>query len=121
MPQPKQSFSYYLKLLYPFVKKDMGLLCLDFLPCWSPRASGYYISDSGSDHRPQHPEKDMGQMYRYGLYFVAVVLLSGLLSYLQIVLLSRLGIKIITKFKGDVFRHLLKLPFPGLTNSQWVS
>jgi len=33
-----------------------------------------------------------------------------LLSYLQILLLSRLGIKIITKFKGDVFSHLLKLP-----------
>ena len=58
------------------------------------------------------PDKNMPEMYRYGLFFVAVVLLSGLLSYLQIVLLSRLGIKIITKFKGDVFRHLLKLPIP---------
>ena len=51
-------------------------------------------------------------MYKYGMFFIVVVLLSGLLSYLQIVLLSRLGIKIITKFKGDVFRHLLKLPIP---------
>jgi len=58
------------------------------------------------------PDKNMPQMYRYGLYFVVVVLMSGFLSYLQIVLLSRLGIKIITKFKGDVFRHLLKLPIP---------
>jgi ABC-type multidrug transport system fused ATPase/permease subunit len=48
-----------------------------------------------------------------------VVLISGLLSYLQIVLLSRLGIKIITKFKGDVFSHLLKLPV-GWFNKQPV-
>ncbi len=46
------------------------------------------------------PDKNMAQMFQYGAYFVIVVLLSGLLSYLQILLLSRLGIKIITKFKG---------------------
>jgi len=56
------------------------------------------------------PDKNMAQMFQYGAYFVIVVLLSGLLSYLQILLLSRLGIKIITKFKGNVFSHLLKLP-----------
>jgi ABC-type multidrug transport system fused ATPase/permease subunit len=44
------------------------------------------------------------------MIFVGVVLVSGLLSYLQIVLLSRLGIKVITNFKGRVFRHLLILP-----------
>ncbi|MCK9583752.1 MAG: ABC transporter ATP-binding protein/permease [Candidatus Cloacimonetes bacterium] len=56
------------------------------------------------------PNQDMTQMFRYGFMFIGVVLISGLLSYLQIVLLSRLGIKIITKFKGEVFSHLLKLP-----------
>ena len=56
------------------------------------------------------PDKNMAQMFQYGAYFVIVILLSGLLSYLQILLLSRLGIKIITKFKGNVFSHLLKLP-----------
>jgi ABC-type multidrug transport system fused ATPase/permease subunit len=56
------------------------------------------------------PNQDMTQMFRYGFMFIGVVLVSGLLSYLQIVLLSRLGIKIITKFKGEVFSHLLKLP-----------
>ena len=56
------------------------------------------------------PNQDVTEMFRYGFMFIAVVLVSGLLSYLQIVLLSRLGIKIITKFKGEVFSHLLKLP-----------
>jgi len=110
---PKQSFSYYLKLLYPFVKKDLGLLFFGLfamLVTSGLRLLHPLILAQIIDH--SIPEKDMGQMYRYGMYFVVVVLLSGLLSYLQIVLLSRLGIKIITKFKGDVFRHLLKLPIP---------
>jgi len=113
MPDPKPKFSYYLKLLYPFVKKDLGLLFFGLfamLVTSGLRLLHPLILAQIIDH--SIPEKDMGQMYRYGLYFVAVVLLSGLLSYLQIVLLSRLGIKIITKFKGDVFRHLLKLPIP---------
>ena len=113
MPEPKPKTSYYLKLLYPFVKKDLGLLFFGLfamLVTSGLRLLHPLILAQIIDH--SIPEKDMGQMYRYGLYFVGVVLLSGLLSYLQIVLLSRLGIKIITKFKGDVFRHLLKLPIP---------
>ncbi len=111
MPEPKPKISYYLKLLYPFVKKDLGLLFFGLfamLVTSGLRLLHPLILAQIIDH--SIPEKDMGQMYRYGLYFVGVVLLSGILSYLQIVLLSRLGIKIITKFKGDVFRHLLKLP-----------
>lgn len=113
MAEPKQKFSYYLKLLYPFVKKDLGLLFFGLfamlitsgLRLLHPLILARIIDRS-------IPDKNMPEMYKYGMFFVAVVLLSGLLSYLQIVLLSRLGIKIITKFKGDVFRHLLKLPIP---------
>lgn len=113
MSEQKQKISYYLKLLYPFVRKDIGLLFFGLfamlvtsgLRLLHPLILARIIDRS-------IPDKNMPEMYRYGLFFVAVVLLSGLLSYLQIVLLSRLGIKIITKFKGDVFRHLLKLPIP---------
>ena len=113
MAEKKQKFSYYLRLLYPFIKKDQGLLFFGLfamlvtsgLRLLHPLILARIIDRS-------IPDKNMPEMYRYGLYFVIVVLLSGLLSYLQIVLLSRLGIKIITKFKGDVFRHVLKLPLP---------
>lgn len=113
MAEPKQKFSYYLRLLYPFVKKDQGLLFFGLfamlvtsgLRLLHPLILARIIDRS-------IPDKNMPEMYKYGMFFVVVVLLSGLLSYLQIVLLSRLGIKIITKFKGDVFRHLLKLPIP---------
>jgi len=109
--EKKQTFKYYLKLLFPFVKKDLGLLFFGLfamlitsgLLLLNPLILAQIIDHS-------IPDKNMAQMFRYGFYFIAVVLLSGLLSYLQILLLSRLGIKIITKFKGDVFSHLLKLP-----------
>jgi len=111
--EPKQKTSYYLKLLFPFIKKDLGLLFFGLfamlvtsgLRLLHPLILARIIDRS-------IPDKNMPEMYKYGMFFIVVVLLSGLLSYLQIVLLSRLGIKIITKFKGDVFRHLLKLPIP---------
>ena len=111
MAEKKQTFKYYLKLLFPFVKKDLGLLFFGLfamLITSGLRLLNPLILAQIIDH--SIPDKNMAQMFRYGFYFIAVVLLSGLLSYLQILLLSRLGIKIITKFKGDVFSHLLKLP-----------
>jgi ABC-type multidrug transport system fused ATPase/permease subunit len=120
MAEKKQKLSYYLKLLYPFIKKDKGLLFFGLfamlitsaLRLVDPLILALIIDES-------IPNQDMGQTMHYGLMFIAVVLISGLLSYLQIVLLSRLGIKIITKFKGDVFSHLLKLPV-GWFNKQPV-
>ncbi len=111
MAGDKQTFTYYLKLLFPFVKKDLGLLIFGLfamLVTSGLRLLNPLILAQIIDH--SIPDKNMGQMFQYGAYFVIVVLLSGLLSYLQILLLSRLGIKIITKFKGNVFSHLLKLP-----------
>ncbi|HQF34973.1 MAG: ABC transporter ATP-binding protein [Candidatus Cloacimonadota bacterium] len=111
MAGDKQTFTYYLKLLFPFVKKDLGLLIFGLfamLVTSGLRLLNPLILAQIIDH--SIPDKNMAQMFQYGAYFVIVVLLSGLLSYLQILLLSRLGIKIITKFKGNVFSHLLKLP-----------
>ncbi|HQO47330.1 MAG TPA: ABC transporter ATP-binding protein [Candidatus Cloacimonas sp.] len=107
----KQTFTFYLKLLFPFVKKDLGLLFFGLfamLITSGLRLLNPLILAQIIDH--SIPEKNMAQMFQYGFYFIAVVMLSGVLSYLQILLLSRLGIKIITKFKSNVFSHLLKLP-----------
>ncbi len=120
MPEQKQKFSYYLKLLYPFIKKDKGLLFFGLfamlvtsaLRLVDPLILALIIDKS-------IPNQDLSEMLRYGFMFIGVVLISGLLSYLQIVLLSRLGIKIITQFKGKVFSHLLKLPV-GWFNKQPV-
>jgi len=111
MKEQKQKLSYYIRLLYPYVKQDKGLLFFGLmamlitssLQLVDPLILAMIVDKSV-------PAGDMTQTFHYGLLFVGVVLVSGLLSYLQIVLLSRLGIKVITNFKGRVFRHLLKLP-----------
>lgn len=111
MPEEKINLKYYLKLLYPFVKKDLGLLifglfamlCTSAIQLLYPLILAEIIDKS-------IPSGDVAQMYRFGGFFVLAVVVAGILSYLQIVLLSRLGVKIITKFKAQVFRHLLTLP-----------
>jgi len=111
--EKKQSTFYYLRLLYPYIKKDRGLLLFGLfamlitsgLRLLDPLILAHIIDKS-------IPNNNMAEMFRYGIFFVVVVIFSGLLSYLQIVLLSRLGIKIITQFKSQVFNHLLKLPIP---------
>jgi len=56
------------------------------------------------------PQKDLGDLLRYGFGFIGVILISGLLSFAQTNLLARLGVKVITDFKRKVFSHLLKTP-----------
>ncbi len=111
MPKEKHNYKYYLKLLHPFIADNKGLLFFglfamlvtSFLRLVDPLILALIIDKSIPNH-------DLSEMFRYGFMFVAVVLVSGLLSYAQIVLLSRFGIKVITRFKGEVFSHLLKLP-----------
>lgn len=120
MAETKPKFTYYLKLIYPFIKNDKGLLIFGLIAMLvtsalrlvDPLILALIIDKS-------IPNQDMSEMFRYGFMFIGVVLISGILSYLQIVLLSRLGIKIITKFKAQVFSHLLKLPV-GWFNHQPV-
>jgi ATP-binding cassette, subfamily B, multidrug efflux pump len=111
MSTQKPNVIYYLKLLFPFVKKDLGLLgfgLFAMLLTSSVQLIYPLILAAIVDH--SIPKHDITQMYRYGGLFIGAVIVSGVLSYLQIVLLSRLGIKIITAFKGKVFKHLLTLP-----------
>jgi len=56
------------------------------------------------------PKHSIQDMYLYAGIYVMVIIASGLVSYLQILTLSKLGIKLITRFKSTVFAHLLKLP-----------
>ena len=111
MPNQKQNLKYYIHLLYPFIKKDIGLLgfglfamlCTSALQLVFPLILANIVDKS-------IPSGNVSQMYRYGAMFIAAVLVSGALTYLQTILLSKLGVKVITKFKAQVFRHLLTLP-----------
>ncbi len=111
MSEAKQGITFYLKLLYPFVKKDLGLLAFGlFAMLLTSGLQLVYPLILAEIVDKSIPSGDVAQMYRFGGLFIGAVMVSGILSYLQIVLLSRLGIKIITKFKAQVFRHLLTLP-----------
>jgi len=111
LKKEKQNLRYYTKLLYPYIKDDIGLLLFGLFAMLF--TSALYLVDPlilALIVDKSIPAGDMGLTFRYAGLFIAVVLASGLVSYLQIVLLSRLGIKVITKFKARVFNHLLKLP-----------
>lgn len=56
------------------------------------------------------PEKDINGLYRYAALFVAVIIMSGLLTYFQVILLSKMGIKIVTLLKSKMFDKFLHLP-----------
>ncbi|HOZ01598.1 MAG TPA: ABC transporter ATP-binding protein [Candidatus Syntrophosphaera sp.] len=119
MPEEKQNLSYYLRLLFPFVKKDLGLLGFGlFAMLLTSSLQLVYPLILAAIVDKSIPSGNVALMYRYGFLFIGAVVVSGFLSYLQVVLLSRLGIKIITSFKAKVFRHLLTLPVDWFNQRQ---
>lgn len=111
MKADKQNWFFYISRIIPYLKKDrwlfafglFAMLLTSSMRLVDPLVLAHIIDKS-------IPNRDMADMLRYGGYFVIVIVISGILSYLQVILMARLGIKIITHFKGNVFRHLLKAP-----------
>ncbi|MCK9328940.1 MAG: ABC transporter ATP-binding protein/permease [Candidatus Cloacimonetes bacterium] len=56
------------------------------------------------------PKQDIKDMFLWGFVFAGVILVSGFMSYLQIMWMAKLGVKIITKLKFKLFNHLMFLP-----------
>ena len=56
------------------------------------------------------PNDDIGDIFVWGGAYAVVILLSGLTSYLQIIMMAKLGVKLITNLKYKIFSHLLFLP-----------
>lgn len=56
------------------------------------------------------PNNDIPDMFKWALFFAGIVITSGFLSFFQIIILAKVGIKVITKIKYDVFNHLTELP-----------
>lgn len=111
MKSKEQTWFFYIRQIIPYLKKDkwlflfglFAMLLTSAMRLVDPLILAHVIDKS-------IPNKDMSDMLRYAGYFVIVIVISGILSYLQIILMARLGIKIITHFKGNVFRQLLKAP-----------
>ena len=111
MKTKEQNWFFYIREIIPYLKKDrwlflfglVAMLLTSAMRLVDPLIIAHIIDKS-------IPNKDMHDMMTYAGYFIVVIIFSGILSYLQIILMARLGIKIITNFKGNVFRHLLKAP-----------
>ena len=63
------------------------------------------------------PAMDVSQLYLYAGLFVGVIFTSGILTYFQVILLAKMGIKIITGLKYQVFDHFLQLPVGYFDNN----
>ncbi len=120
MKAKEQSWFFYIRQIIPYLRKDkwlfsfglFAMLLTSAMRLLDPLILAHIIDKS-------IPNRDMADMYRYAGFFIAVIIVSGILSYLQVILMARLGIRVITNFKGNVFRHLLKAPL-GWFNTQPV-
>jgi len=56
------------------------------------------------------PRGDTSLLLRYALAYLAVIVISGGLTYAGNMLTARLGLSVVTRIKEDLFAHLLRLP-----------
>ncbi len=56
------------------------------------------------------PTGDSALLLRYALAYLAVIVVVGGLTYFGNILISKLGLSIVTRIKEDLFAHLLTLP-----------
>ena len=56
------------------------------------------------------PTKDTGMTISYAVLYLCLIILMGVLSYFQTILIVKLGLSVVTRIKGDLFSHMLTLP-----------
>ncbi|MFO8061299.1 MAG: ABC transporter ATP-binding protein [bacterium] len=106
----KVSLSKFKRII-PYLKDDKklflgGLLSMIFVSgaqLLDPLILAHIIDNSV-------PAGDVQDMILWGGLFIIVIVISGVLSYFQTIMLARLGVKVITKLKYNVFEHMMKLP-----------
>ncbi len=102
----------HLKRSLNYVKQKGGLISISFIlnilmillnllhPIYIKQIIDTYI-----------PNKDINGVLFICVVFLATILLSSVLNYLQINITAKVGQQIINKIREDVFAHLQKLPF----------
>jgi len=56
------------------------------------------------------PARDLSLMLRYALAYLGLIVVMGVLTYFQTMLIVRLGLNVVTRIKGELFSHMLTLP-----------
>lgn len=110
MKRKQQTGVFRFKMFLPYIWNEKwlflaGILMMSFtslLRLLDPLIIGHILDYA-------IPNKDLNDLYLYAGLFIATVVVSGIFMYLQIIVLSKLGLKIITKLKYDTFDHLLNV------------
>lgn len=106
----KKTISYFGRILF-YIKKEklffiLGLL-ITILVSVSRLLDPLILAHIVDKTIPSGSVKDL---LKFSLIFVLVIFLSGLLTYIQNIIFAKLGLKLITRLKMDLFSHMLKLP-----------
>ena len=99
----KRLFPYMMGYKLLFISGFLAMIFISVAQLLDPLILAHIIDVSV-------PNKDIADMVRYGIFFVLVIMVTGVMSYFQTILLARLGVKIIIDLKRQVFEHMLKLP-----------
>ncbi len=110
MSKKKLNIKENYKLLQPYLWKEkklllLGLILMVFVSIVhliDPLILAHIIDVSV-------PNQDLNDMYRYAFFFIGLIIVSGIASYTQIIILSKLGLKVITDIKMKLFAHLMKI------------
>ena len=106
-----------INLLVPYLWKEKKLFISGF--CLMLFVSGIQLVDPlilAHIIDKSIPNGDVNDMYKYAFFFIGLVILSGIASFSQIIILSKLGLKIITDIKMKLFSHLMKIPVSFFDN-----
>ncbi len=110
MSKKKLNIKQNFKLLKPYLWKEkkllgLGLVLMIFVSLAhlvDPLILAHIVDVSV-------PNRDLNDMYRYAFFFIGLIIISGIASYTQIIILSKLGLKVITDIKMKLFSHLMKI------------
>ncbi len=117
MSKKKNNIKKNFKFLSPYLWKEKKLFILGFILMLFVSAT-HLIDPLILAHiiDVSVPNKDVADMYNYAFFFIGLILLSGIASFSQIIILSKLGLKVITDVKMKLFSHLMKVPVSFFDN-----
>ena len=109
----------YVVFLLNYIKKDKWLFVFGFFTMILTSIS-YLIDPLILAHiiDKSVPNSDMHDMLLYALFFLGLIVVSGILTYVQTIVMAKVGVKIITRIKADLFNHLLTLPISFFDKNQ---
>lgn len=105
------AFIKTFRRVYPYIRQERFLFIFGLLSMFFVAGAGIadpliiaHIIDKSI------PAGNTRDLFFYAGIFVALILAGGILTYFQTILFARLGIRVVTRIKSDLFCHMLRLP-----------